>query len=90
MEVLGDDYAIIQQLEDELRREGTQAEVVMGDLRLERDRNKQVTAVWVRWDGQDHPLSSPARTTGTTCWSAAGGRCSSVTGCRGACHRRAR
>ena len=54
MEVLGDDYAIIQQLEDELRREGTQAEVVMGDLRLERDRNKQVTAVWVRWYGQDH------------------------------------
>ena len=53
-ELLGDDYAIIQRLEDRLRQEGPPAEVVEGPLRLERDRLKRVTAVWVRWAAQDH------------------------------------
>jgi hypothetical protein len=49
LEVLGDDYRFIQDVEDELSQEGTQAPVVRGDLRLMRDRRKRVTEVWVRW-----------------------------------------
>lgn len=54
MEVLGNDYAVIQELEDLLGREGLRTEVEKGDLRLRRDRNKRVTEVWVRWKARRH------------------------------------
>jgi hypothetical protein len=54
LELLGDDYANIQSIEDELNREGTSADIVRGDLRLRRDRNKRVTEAWVRWWHRDH------------------------------------
>jgi predicted phage baseplate assembly protein len=37
-----------------LRQEVPQTEFGKGDLRLRRDRNKRVTEVWVRWQGQKH------------------------------------
>ena len=61
LEVLGDDYSIIQELERLLRQEANQAEIVMGDLRLRRDREKRVTEVWVRWTPQPNLLSSGER-----------------------------
>jgi uncharacterized phage protein gp47/JayE len=54
MEILGEDYGVLQELEDMLRQEGPQTECGKGDLRLRRDRNKRVTEVWVRWQGQKH------------------------------------
>ena len=60
LEVLGDDYSIIQELERQLREE-THTEIVMGDLRLRRDREKRVTEVWVRWMPQANLLSSGER-----------------------------
>jgi uncharacterized phage protein gp47/JayE len=60
LEVLGDDYSIIQELESMLRQEGTQTDFQKGDLRLRRDRNKRVAEVWVRWQPQPHLyFSSP-------------------------------
>ena len=61
LEVLGDDYNIIQELERLLRQEANQAEIVMGGLRLRRDREKRVTEVWVRWMPQPNLLSSSNR-----------------------------
>ena len=61
LEVLGDDYSIIQELERQLRQETNQVEIVMGDLRLRRDREKRVTEVWVRWIPQPNLLSSGER-----------------------------
>lgn len=61
LEVLGNDYAIIQELEEKLRQEGSQTEIVMGNLRLRRDREKRVTEVWVRWQSQPNLLSSTER-----------------------------
>jgi uncharacterized phage protein gp47/JayE len=54
MELLGEDYSAIQEIEDELRQEGPNVEIHRGDLRLRRDRHKRVTEVWVRWQGQQH------------------------------------
>jgi uncharacterized phage protein gp47/JayE len=61
LEVLGDDYSIIQELERLLRQETNQAEIVMGDLRLRRDRERRVTEVWVCWMPQPNLLSSGER-----------------------------
>ena len=58
MEILGEDYRIIQELEDELRQEDTDNEIQSGDLRLRRDRHKRVTEVWVQWHGQRHLYTS--------------------------------
>jgi uncharacterized phage protein gp47/JayE len=58
LELLGDDYSTIQALEDELRREGTAADIVRDGLRLRRDRNKRVTEVWVRWQRRDFLYAS--------------------------------
>lgn len=63
LEVLGDDhreasYADIQDIEDELRREGTSADIQRGILRLKRDRLKRVTEAWVTWERRDHFLAS--------------------------------
>jgi hypothetical protein len=49
---------IIQDLEVLLGREDVQTEIIQGDLRLRRDRNKQVVEVWARWQEQPHLLRS--------------------------------
>jgi hypothetical protein len=60
LEILGGAHETIRELEGLLNREGRGAEVEKGDLRLEVDRNKRVTAVWVRWTAQPHLyLSGP-------------------------------
>jgi hypothetical protein len=46
------DPRVIPALEEELRREGPQTDIVRGPLRLRRDRKKQVTEAWVHWDYQ--------------------------------------
>jgi hypothetical protein len=53
-EVLGSDAKVISELEAMLGSEGVQTEIQKGDLRLVRDRNRRVTEVWVRWQGQRH------------------------------------
>lgn len=61
-EVFGDNTApaLIRELEARLAAEGAQRDVQQGDLRLKRDRQKRVTEVWVRWQGQDHLRFSTA------------------------------
>jgi hypothetical protein len=54
MEVLGNNVALVQQLEEELSREGQQNEVEKDDLRLVRDRRKRVVEAWVCWTEQKH------------------------------------
>ena len=54
MEVLGNNVALVQELEDELGREGPLNEIEKGDLRLVRDRRKRVIEAWVRWTEQKH------------------------------------
>jgi hypothetical protein len=49
MEVLGNNVAAIQELEESLGRETPQSEIIKGDLRLVRDRRKRVAEAWVRW-----------------------------------------
>jgi predicted phage baseplate assembly protein len=46
------DPRVIPALEEELRREGPQTDVVRGPLRLRRDRKKQVTEAWVHWESR--------------------------------------
>jgi uncharacterized phage protein gp47/JayE len=43
---------LLHQLEAMLAAEGSQTELIAGDLRLIRDRNKRVTEAWVHWLGQ--------------------------------------
>ncbi len=45
---------LLNQLEAMLGAEGSQTELIAGDLRLVRDRNKRVTEAWVRWQGRPH------------------------------------
>lgn len=59
-EVESGDPNIIRDLEEMLSREGNQTDVVKGDVRLRRDRNKKVAEVWVRWAERDHFFSSEA------------------------------
>ena len=58
MELLGEDLPLIRSLEERLGAEGPQTDIEEGPLRLRRDRNKRVTEVWVRWQGQKHLLAS--------------------------------
>jgi uncharacterized phage protein gp47/JayE len=53
-EFLKDDPRMIRDIEEMLSREGIQTEIIRGDLRLRRDRNKTVIEVWVRWAEQPH------------------------------------
>lgn len=46
------DPRVVPALEEELRREGPQTDVVRGPLRLRRDRKKQVTEAWVHWESR--------------------------------------
>lgn len=59
MELFGDER-IVRQLEADVARQSTQAEVQHGDLRLMRNRDKRVTEVWVRWYDQPHLFFSSA------------------------------
>jgi hypothetical protein len=52
---------IVAQVERELWAEGPQTEVARGDLRLVRNRTKQVTEVWVRWQERDRFSTSGPR-----------------------------
>jgi hypothetical protein len=52
MELWPGDRRVLSELEARLGREGAATEIEYGPLRLKRDRNKQVTEVWVRWDGK--------------------------------------
>jgi uncharacterized phage protein gp47/JayE len=45
---------LLNNLEAQLGAEGSQTELVTGDLRLIRDRNKRVTEAWVHWYGKPH------------------------------------
>ena len=49
LQILGGDTGALEDLETQLGQEGTQTDVVDGDLRLVRDRKKRVTEVWVHW-----------------------------------------
>jgi hypothetical protein len=57
LELFGDARAI-REIEDLLAREGAQSEVIKGDLRLKRDRQKRVIEVWARWRERRHLLFS--------------------------------
>lgn len=48
------DRNIVRDLEEMLSSENAQTDLVKGDLRLVRDRNKKVAEVWVRWYEQPH------------------------------------
>ncbi len=48
------DSSVVAALEEQLGQEGSQTDIVYGDLRLQRDRTKKVAAVWVRWQAQPH------------------------------------
>jgi uncharacterized phage protein gp47/JayE len=50
MELWGGDGAVLAELEQQLARESQDAEVTLGPLRLRRNRQKQVTEAWVRWE----------------------------------------
>ena len=58
LEVSNQDPNIIRDLEEMLGREGPQLDIVRGDLRLRRDRNKKVTEVWVHWKERPHLFNS--------------------------------
>lgn len=49
LQVASGDPNIVKELEAELAEEGTQTEIVLGDLRLVRDKTKRVIQAWVRW-----------------------------------------
>jgi uncharacterized phage protein gp47/JayE len=50
----------VRQLEDQLGKEGPAVDIVLGDIRLKRDKQKLVSEVWVRWYSQPNLfLSSP-------------------------------
>ena len=54
LEIGQGDSKLLNQLEALLGSEGTQTEIILGDVRLVRDRNKRVTEAWVRWQGKGH------------------------------------
>lgn len=50
----------VRQLEDQLGQEGPAVDIVLGDIRLKRDKQKLVSEVWVHWYSQPNLfLSSP-------------------------------
>jgi uncharacterized phage protein gp47/JayE len=52
LELGGGQPTILNALDAMLAAEGLQTELIYGDLRLIRDRNKRVTEAWVHWYGQ--------------------------------------
>jgi baseplate J-like protein len=59
-EVEKDDPNVIRDLEEILSREGNQTDIIKGDIRLRRNRDKKVAEVWVRWEEREHFFSSGA------------------------------
>jgi hypothetical protein len=49
LELSGGDNAVVRKLEAILGKEILQGDIVEGDLRLRRDKQKRVTEVWVHW-----------------------------------------
>ncbi|GGO94453.1 putative baseplate assembly protein [Wenjunlia tyrosinilytica] len=58
LELFAGDRRTVRDIEALLGRESGASDVEYGPLRLRRDRNKQVTEVWVRWEARDHLLRS--------------------------------
>ena len=58
MEVATGDPNVVSQLEAMLASEGTQTEIVLGDLTLTRDKNKTVIGVFVRWQERQNFFDS--------------------------------
>lgn len=58
LELSGGDNDGVRRLEDQLNKEGQNTDIVDGDLRLKRDKQKLVTEVWVRWYAQPNLFSS--------------------------------
>jgi Baseplate J-like protein len=58
LELFSGDQRAVREIETLVGREGMAPEVEYGPLRLLRDRNKQVTEVWVAWRSADHLLRS--------------------------------
>ncbi|MCM3870578.1 MAG: putative baseplate assembly protein [Pyrinomonadaceae bacterium] len=54
LEIASGDAGIIRESEDLLGREGLQTDIVKGDLRLRRDKNKKVAEAWVTWKERPH------------------------------------
>jgi uncharacterized phage protein gp47/JayE len=52
------DTGVIREFEDLLGREGLQTDIVKGDLRLRRDKNKKIAEVWVAWKERPHFFAS--------------------------------
>jgi uncharacterized phage protein gp47/JayE len=52
LELSGGDNARVRQLEAQLGKETLQGDLLDGDLRLRRDKQKRVVEVWVRWYAQ--------------------------------------
>jgi hypothetical protein len=49
LELFNGDTSVLEDLENQLGQEGSQTDIVEGDLRLVRDRKKRVTEAWVHW-----------------------------------------
>ncbi len=60
LELFGEDYRRLRDIEDRLANEAVTTDVIDGDLRLKRDRTKNVSEVWVRWWPRRHLLASSA------------------------------
>lgn len=58
LEIASGDTDIIREFEELLGREGLQTDLVKGDLRLRRDKNKKVAEVWVTWKERPHFFAS--------------------------------
>jgi hypothetical protein len=60
LDVTSGDSQAASELEAMLAAEGTQTDVVLDTIRLTRDKNKRVTAVWVQWEEQPNFFEATA------------------------------
>ena len=60
LELSGGDYEAVRRLEAQLGKETLPGDIVEGDLRLRRDKQKRVTEVWVHWYSQPNLFFSGA------------------------------
>jgi len=58
LEVANGDPSVVAALEAMLASEGTQTDIMLGNLHLTRDKAKRVTAVWVAWQEQPNFFDS--------------------------------
>jgi hypothetical protein len=61
MELFNNDVRAVAELEKDIVRQALTDEIVRGDLRLVRDRQRRVTEAWVRWYGQPHFYASTSK-----------------------------